>query len=322
MRVRTAIVCLLAGCLQASARAQAPLPMASPRQIAIDQPALLADLRALSADDMQGRKMGTPGGEKARAYLATRFKDAGLSTVGNNRTFVFPFTTPAGASGANVVGLVRGTRQPTTFIVVSAHYDHVGVTNGQVFNGADDNASGAAALVAIAEYFREHRPTHSLIIAAFDGEEAGLLGSKAFVRAPPVYPESLAINLNLDMIGREDRNRLFVAGTRQQPFLAPIIARVAARAPVALLPGHDDSGVRNVEDWTKDSDHYAFLSAGIPALYFGVEDEAQHHRPTDDFETITYPFYAAAVRTIIDVIREFDAHVDEFAGRRLPLPSR
>jgi len=316
MRVFAGIVCVIACCLQTSGRAQASAPAASSDRIAIDESVLLADLRALSADDMQGRKMGTPGGEKARAYLAARFKAAGLSTVGNHATFLFPFTAPAGTSGANVVGLVRGLRQPSAFIVVSAHYDHVGVRNGQVFNGADDNASGAAALVAIAQYFREHRPTHSLIIAAFDGEEEGLLGAKAFVRAPPVYPESLVLNLNIDMIGREDRNRLFVVGTRQQPFLAPYIARVAARAPVSLLVGHDDPAAR-ADDWTTDSDHYAFLSAGIPALYFGVEDEAQHHRVTDDFETITYPFYVAAVRTIIDVIREFDAHVDEFAGRRV-----
>lgn len=322
MRVFAGVVCLVACCLETPGGAQTlPAPAATTR-IAIDEQALFADLRALSADDMQGRKMGTPGGERARAYLAARFKDAGLSPVGGGQMFVFPFSTSAGSAGANVVGLVRGTRQPSLHIVVSAHYDHVGLVNGQVFNGADDNASGSAALVAIARYFREHRPTHSLIIAAFDGEEDGLLGAKAFVRAPPIHPESLAINLNLDMIGREDRNRLFVVGTRQQPFLAPYIAPVAARAPVTLLTGHDDPGAPNIEDWTRDSDHYAFLSAGIPALYFGVEDEAQHHRATDDSDTITYAFYSAAVRTIIDVIREFDAHLDEVAGRRLPLSTR
>jgi hypothetical protein len=119
------------------------------------------------------------------------------------------------------------------------------------------------------------------------------------------------------MIGREDRNRLFVVGTRQQPFLKPYIAAVAARAPVALLPGHDDPAVRGVDDWTADSDQFSFLTAGIPALYFGVEDNGQHHQPTDDYETMTLPFYVAAVETIIDVIREIDAHLDDFAGKRL-----
>jgi Zn-dependent M28 family amino/carboxypeptidase len=312
---RTWVLVLLAAlCLHLPGQAQTT-PRAALPAITVDREALLGDLRALSADDMQGRKMGTPGGERARTYLAARFRDAGLLTAGNRADYVFPFTAPGGRSGANVVGRIAGTRQPNAFTVVSAHYDHVGVMNGQIYNGADDNASGAAALVAIARYFRVHPPQHSLLFAAFDGEEDGLLGSSAFVRMPPVYPESIAININIDMIGREDRNRLFVVGTARQPFLAPYIAAVADRSPVRLLTGHEGPSA-GAGDWTRDSDHYSFLVAGIPALYFGVEDERQLHRPTDDYDTITYPFYVSAVETIIDAIREIDAHLDEFAGKR------
>jgi Zn-dependent M28 family amino/carboxypeptidase len=312
MRRTCVLIVLAALCLQGVGRAQTPALPA----VTVDREALLGDLRALSADDMQGRKLGTAGGERARTYLAARFRDAGLLTAGNRSDYLFAFTAPGGRSGANVVGRIAGTRQPGAFIVVSAHYDHVGVMNGQIYNGADDNASGAAALIAVAQYFRAHPPQHSLLVAAFDGEEEGLLGSSAFVRTPPVYPESIAININIDMIGREDRNRLFVVGARRQPFLAPYIAAVAARAPVNLLNGHDDPSA-GADDWTRDSDHYAFLAAGIPALYFGVEDARQIHRPTDDYDTITYPFYVSAVETIIDAIREIDAHLDDFAGKRL-----
>jgi len=314
MRRTCVLVVLAALCLHVPGQAQTT-PRAALPAITVDREALLGDLRALSADEMQGRKMGTAGGERARAYLAARFRDAGLLTAGNRSGYVFPFTAPDGRPGANVVGRIAGTRQPGAFIVVSAHYDHVGVKNGQIYNGADDNASGAAALVAIAQYFRAHPPQHSLLFAAFDGEEDGLLGSSAFVRAPPVDPESIAININIDMIGREDRNRLFVVGTRRQPFLAPYIAAVAERAPVRLLTGHEGAPAGG-DDWTRDSDHYAFLTAGIPALYFGVEDERQLHRPTDDYDTITYPFYVSAVETITDAIREIDLHLDDFAGKR------
>jgi Zn-dependent M28 family amino/carboxypeptidase len=107
------------------------------------------------------------------------------------------------------------------------------------------------------------------------------------------------------MIGREADDRLFVVGTRRQPLLAPVIARVAGRAPVKLIMGHDDPNDRQ-EDWTRDSDQYAFIEAGIPALLFSVEDTAQHHRPTDDFDTITVGFYLRAVQTVIEVIEAFD----------------
>ena len=106
------------------------------------------------------------------------------------------------------------------------------------------------------------------------------------------------------MIGRDAKDTLFVVGTARQPDLRAAIDRVAASAPVRLRVGHE--GGASGEDWTRDSDHYAFLEAGVPALYFGVEDYAQLHRPTDDFDTMTLPFYVHAVETIIAVLREFD----------------
>jgi hypothetical protein len=109
----------------------------------------------------------------------------------------------------------------------------------------------------------------------------------------------------MDMLGRDDRDTLFVTGTARQPRLRAVMERVAVAAPLHLRLGHDggDSG----EDWTKDSDHYAFIEAGLDALYFGVEDYAQLHRPTDDFETITYGFYVKAVETVIAALEAFDA---------------
>lgn len=284
----------------------------------IDSPQLLRDLQALSADDMQGRQADTPGGAKARAYVVEHLKASGVAPFGDS--YEAPFTFVAGGRaaaegqhhGVNVVGHIDGSRTPQRYIVVSAHYDHIGTRVGMVFNGADDNASGTAALFALAKYFSEHRPSHTLVFVAFDAEEAGLRGSEAFVKHPPVDPASIAIDLNMDMIGRDPDDKLFVVGTFLQPALKPFVEKIAAAAPVKLLLGHDNPNDKNVEDWTRDSDHYSFMQAKIPALYFGVEDYGQHHKATDDYETMSFDFYVRAVETMVQAVKVFDAEVSRF----------
>jgi Zn-dependent M28 family amino/carboxypeptidase len=281
----------------------------------IDSAQLLSDLKVLSSDGMEGRLTGTPGGDKARAFVVTRFKASGLAAFGSSYEQEFTFGgrgTSSNRRGVNVVGKIEGSRVPGRYIVVSAHYDHIGTRNGQVFNGADDNASGTAALFALAKYFAAHRPTNSLIFAAFDAEELGQHGSRTFVNRPPVDKGLLALNVNIDMIGREPADRLFVVGTALRPFLRPHVDAIAAKAPVKLLVGHEDP--RQPEDWTQDSDHYSFIQAGIPALYFGVEDFEHHHQATDDYETMSYDFYVRAVETLVQAIERFDANLDSIAA--------
>lgn len=283
-----------------------------------DSAALLSDLKTLSSDAMNGRAVDSADGARARAFLAGRLKAAGLKPFG--ASFEQPFTFNAGGRngapvverhGVNLVGEVRGTRQPARYIVVTAHYDHLAPRNGVVMNGADDNASGAAALVAITESFAKHRPENSLIVVACDGEEAGLRGAAAFAAAPPVPAASMIVNVNLDMIGRDPDDKLFAVGTLLNPYLKPLVEEVAKSAAVKLLIGHDDPANKTLDDWTRDSDHYALWTAlKMPFIYLGVEDESQHHKPTDDYETITYDFYIRAVETSIALIRNFDKHLD------------
>ena len=307
---------VIAGVLFTPLRAQPPVVRAS--QI-VNSTQLVDDLRVLSSDEMEGRLAGSAGGAKARAYIVRRFEESGLGPVpgGFQESFAL---SQAGAraggsgTGTNVVGRLTGTKTPQRFIVVSAHYDHLGVRGGQIYHGADDNASGTAALFAIARFFGQHRPANSLLFVAFDGEEEGLRGSRAFVQKPPVDPNAIVVDVNADMIGREPDNRLFVVGLREEPFLVAPIARVAARAPVKLLVGHEGGGPHD-EDWTEDSDQYAFMEAKIPALYFGVEDYAQHHKATDEFATMTYNFYVGAVETLVAVVQEFDADADAIVAR-------
>jgi Zn-dependent M28 family amino/carboxypeptidase len=308
-QVKTALVVLLltlSGSLLVRARQDAPA------SAIINSAQLLTDLKVLSADDMEGRLVDTPGGAKARAYVIARFKVSGIAAFGT--TYEFPFTfagrrgNAAERHGVNVVGRIDGSRRAPHYIVVSAHYDHIGTQGGQIANGADDNASGTAALFAIASYFARHKPANSLIFAAFDAEESGLRGSQAFVKQPPVDATQLSIDINADMIGRDPDDKLFVVGTALQPFLKPYIETIAAKAPVKLLIGHEDP--KQPEDWTRDSDHYSFIQGKIPALYFGVEDFGQHHKATDDYETMTYSFYVRAVETLVQAVQEFDAHLD------------
>jgi Peptidase family M28 len=292
-----------------AAAAQAP---------SLDRRQLMRDLETLSSDAMEGRLPGTPGSARAREFIVRRFKQAGIAPIGGTSyEHAFSFRgrgDTADHGGVNILGVIRGRRDPARYIVVTAHYDHLGVRNGQVYNGADDNASGVAALLAVAARLSAQKPEHSVLLAALDAEESGLHGARELVRSPPVPRESLVLNVNLDMVGRDAANILFASGTSHYPFLKAYLTGVA-RAPVVLRLGHDRAGSKE-DDWTRDSDHFPFHEAGIPFIYFGVEDEAQHHKPTDDAETITREFFVGAVNTILAALRKFDANLDAISKRR------
>jgi Zn-dependent M28 family amino/carboxypeptidase len=283
----------------------------------VDRAQLIKDLETLSADDMEGRLPGTPGGAKARAYILGRYKAAGIQPIGDSYERPFTFRGRGDAndrSGVNIVGVVRGRREPGRFIVLTAHFDHLGVRDGQIFNGADDNASGVAALLAIAARVAADKPEHSLVFAALDAEESGLNGAKAFVADPPVARDAIVMNVNMDMVARDAKNVLFASGTFQYPFLKAYLKDVA-RPPVVLRLGHDGTNAKE-DDWTRDSDHFPFHEAGIPFVYFGVEDEAQHHKPTDDAETVTKDFFVGAANTILAAVRKFDANLEAIRAKR------
>jgi Zn-dependent M28 family amino/carboxypeptidase len=281
---------------------------ASAQPASIDSAQLLRDLETLSSDAMEGRRAGTPGSARAREYIVRRFKEAGIAPIGSSYEQPFTFRGRGDTddrSGVNIVGAIRGHRTPDRFIVVTAHYDHLGVRNGQIYNGADDNASGVAALLAVAARLSAEKPEHSMLFAALDAEESGLQGARALLRAPPIPRESMALNVNLDMVARDAKNVLFAAGTHHYPFLKPYLENVAV-PPVILRLGHDTPDLGS-NDWTRQSDQFVFHEAGIPFLYFGVEDEAQHHKATDDAETVTKEFFIGAANTIANAIRRLDA---------------
>ena len=195
---------------------------------------------------------------------------------------------------------------------MTAHYDHLGVRGGRVFPGADDNASGVAALIAVAQYIAAHRPRHPMIVAALDAEELGLEGAKAFLRAPPVPRAAIGLNINFDMVSRSDRNEIYAAGTYHYPWTKPIIDEVQRQSAVKILFGHDrpkTSGTAE-DDWTMQSDHGAFHQAQLPFVYFGVEDHPDYHQPTDTADRIDPAFFSRVVEMLIDAVVTFDQRMN------------
>jgi len=302
---------LLAGALALGIPLLAPLRAQSPA--APDSATLMATVRVLAADSMEGRKAGTAGGARARRYLVYRLRTLGLAPLG--KSFEHPFPLPkGGGTGVNLLALIPGRAASRRYVVLSAHYDHLGVRGGEIYNGADDNASGVAAVLAIAQEIRRQPLAHGLLIALFDGEEEGLLGARAFVAAPPVPRSAIALNLNLDMVGHSERGELWAAGGARYPALEPVLEALQPHAPVRLLLGHDRPGVRGQDDWTDESDQGAFHAAGIPFVYFGVEDHKDYHRPSDDPATLTPAFYAGAVATILAALKALDVRLSSPAG--------
>ncbi len=279
-------------------------------QPTVDREALLRHVQRLADDRLEGRATGTGGGRAARDYVRDAFRQIGLQPFGD---FVHPFrfTDREGRDlqGYNVMGFVPGTQRNDLYMVVTAHYDHLGLRDGVVYNGADDNASGVAVLLAAAAYFKAHPPRHPIVFVALDAEERGLRGARAFFDDPPIDPGRIALNVNLDMVSRSDRNELFASGTYHYPFLTPLLEPVRARSSVHLRFGHDRPEDGH-DDWTMASDHGVFHQHGIPYLYFGVEDHPDYHRPTDDFEAIPQDFFVRSATTILDALITLDAHLE------------
>jgi Zn-dependent M28 family amino/carboxypeptidase len=279
----------------------------------IDSARLVTDLAALAHDSMEGRKVGTAGGARARAYLQGRFAALGLDTLASGS--LERFTASPDGEGANVIAYIPGTGRPGRVLLLTAHYDHLGVQHGEVYNGADDNASGTAAILAIAGWFRQHPPKHTLVFVALDGEESGLLGAHAFVRDHPVPLDSALLDVNLDMVSRSARKQLFAVGPKRYPGLLPYLASTACAARISLMLGHDQ-GASPAEDWTDQSDQGAFRQAGVPFIYFGVEDHPDYHQASDEVSRIDPGFYVAATRAITLFVSLVDA---DPAGAGLPV---
>ena len=318
-----AVLAFVAACMwgpmspdpRGSAAQSAPAAVTAPAESRVSADELMRVVSELASPRYEGRRTGTNGGRAARAFIRDAFASLGLDPAGTSgfeQPFQFTHPNRRGRTeyaAANLVGAVKGTTSTPRTIVITAHYDHVGVRNGRTYPGADDNASGIAALLTIARYIKAHPLRHPVLFVAFDAEELGLSGAKAFTARPLRPLRDIALNVNMDMVSRNDRNEIFAVGTYHSPWLKPVIEDVQRRAAVSIRFGHDRPGT-GAEDWTLLSDHGAFHQAGVPFVYFGVEDHPDYHEPTDTADRINPAFFRGAVDTILEAIIALDGALE------------
>ena len=279
-----------------------------------------ADLRAhiefLASDELEGREAGTEAEKVAARYLATRIEAIGLKPGGDDGGWFQDFRQQ-NRTMRNVVGILEGAdaRLRSEAVVFGAHFDHVGrgegprgsaPPRGEIHNGADDNASGTAALLELAEAFSRAPARRTLVFAWFSGEEKGLFGSQHYVRSPAFPLKETVAMLNLDMIGRSREGYLFVGGVGTSPEWPPIVER--ASEPEGLH-------LETAEGGRAPSDNTPFYEKGIPVLFLFTNIHEDYHGPGDDAEKIDY----AAEERIVRAAWRMGAEV---ANRDASLPFR
>ena len=265
----------------------------------------------LSNDSMQGRKAGTDGIEKAAKYIENEFKRIGLKSF-NSDSFrqEFRFVNPRSSNSelltlSNVIGLLEGSKMKNEYVIISAHYDHLGkkdVGEGDlIFNGANDNASGVAAVLMLAEYFKKANINkRSLLFVAFTAEEMGLVGSNYFGKT--ISPDSIIAGINIEMIGKESPfgpNSAWLTGFERSNF-GTIIQKNLSGSNYKLYP----DPYNNYRLFFR-SDNASLARLGIPAHTFStspMDKDLDYHKVTDEartlnIETITQTIKAIAIGT-------------------------
>ena len=308
---------------------------------------LRSDIAYLADDRLEGRATGTAGNDTAASWLARRHASLKLRpiivdssgtscparTVGRCMTLLQRFTArgaeraharkPEGLPAENVVAMVPG-RDPTVAgeaVVIGAHFDHLGrSTNGAldpeardaIRNGADDNASGTAAVLELARLFAAHPARRSIIVAHFTAEELGLLGSQWFVEHSPVPTARIVAMVNFDMVGRLRNDRLIVYGTGTARELPALLDSANTEPKLRLNPVADGFG---------PSDQTSFYAKDIPVLHFFTDLHEDYHRATDDVEKIDAVGEARVVALAERVVRAIADRPARLTFVRLPAPA-
>ena len=253
----------------------------------IDADDLKRHVTTLASDSLEGREAGARGGKAAVAYLRSVLK----TMRETSRTLPVESTQEFGRDYQNLLVFLPGSDATLKHevVVVGAHYDHVGFGKasnsrgpiGHIHNGADDNASGTAALLELIEAFAslETAPARSMLFAFWDAEEAGLLGSKHWVANPTMPIQELRFVLNIDMLGRLRDGRVITVGWRSAPGLRPFLA--SHNITNDLLLAYQPQVIA-------DSDHYPFYAAGVPAIHLDTDKHDDYHRPSDDPDKINW----------------------------------
>ncbi len=277
---------------------------------------LKEDIAFLANDDLEGRAIGTPGEKKAAAYIAAAFEEIGLSPRGTEG-YLQPFTVKKatnpheqavvgskgeGVTGRNVVGFIDNGGEYT--VVIGAHFDHLGYgAEGSLFrgdepeihNGADDNASGTAAVIQLARILKAKKSDYNFLFLAFSGEENGLWGSNYFSKNSTVSLDSVNYMINMDMVGRMNEEKtLAINGVGTSPLWTEKLDKINS----------DSLKLVTSESGVGPSDHTSFYLQDLPVLHFFTGQHEDYHKPSDDADKINYDGMVLVIRYIERLVDE------------------
>lgn len=266
---------------------------------------LKTHLYIVASDEMEGRDTGSEGQKKAGKYLIEQYQKMGVSHPKSMTSFyqIVPTEALKGRRGnlpqsENILAFIEGSEKPQEIIVVSAHYDHVGMSNGEIYNGADDDGSGTVALLEMAEAFQISKkagnsPKRSILFLHVTGEEHGLLGSKYYADHQIFPLANTVANLNIDMIGRCDpgncgKDYVYVIGSEMLSTDLKKINEAANKQTVNLELNYKYDDPNDKDRLYYRSDHYNFAKNGIPVVFYFDGIHEDYHKPTDTPDKIDY----------------------------------
>ena len=264
-------------------------------------------LYIIAADSMEGRETGSAGQKKAGKYLISQYQQNQISFPKGASDFYQ--AVPASflnkkrnnnlPDSENIWAFIEGSEKPEEVIVISAHYDHVGIENGDVYNGADDDGSGTSALLEIAQAFQMakkagHGPKRSILFLHVTGEEHGLLGSRYYSENPLFPLANTVADVNIDMIGRRDalhadtNNYVYIIGANRLSSELDHISATMNQKYVGLDLDYRFNDPKDPNRFYERSDHYNFAKFGIPSVFFFNGVHADYHKKSDEPNKIEY----------------------------------
>lgn len=281
----------------------------------IDEKDLKLFITTLSSPQFEGRAVNNDGQLKTQEFIIDRFKKLEIepfSSQGYLDKFTFNMDNRRALNNdsiektietANVLGVIRGESEKV--IIISAHYDHVGTRGDIYFPGADDNASGVAALLELAEEFVQYKHLkYSMIFIAFAAEEWGLLGSKYHTDKSDFEPEKVVCCINLDMISRCDNkhtgdcNYLYCIGTENNADLDSLVRKANSLFTSCTFDySGNDLGIFS------RTDTYSFFQKGVPSILFFSGFHEDYHKPTDTIDKINFELLTNRVKLIGEVVK-------------------
>ncbi len=273
----------------------------------ISKESLKSNLYVIASDEMEGRDTGSKGQKKAGEYLISQYEKAGISFPDGATDYYQRIPSASLSSrrngnlpdSENVWAYIQGSEKPNEILVISAHYDHIGIKNGAIHYGADDDGSGTVAVLEIAKAFQKAKkegngPKRSILFLHVTGEEHGLLGSK-YYSENPLFPIANTItDINIDMIGRRDdlhkdsNNYVYIIGS---DYLSSDLYTICEEANKNFININLDYTFNDKNDPNRfyyRSDHYNFAKKGIPSVFLFNGVHSDYHKPTDTADKIEF----------------------------------